>query len=295
MIARCFTPPNFRVVAVDESGRKQDWVTRAESEVALIERLEGDGWTVEAVKPYDFSTWEKRAAELGAKIEAERSKGDKPAFSSEQWRLLKHHLFEMFGDKCAYCEAVTTHVAAGDVEHYRPKARVDEEEDHPGYYWLAYETENLLPACEECNRARGKMNRFPVEEGTRAFDPDGLEEERPLLLNPYLDDAPLIHMRFAKTGHVEPLTEKGDSSVDIYHLKRPKLRQDREVGINNMLRDLEVAVFQRGLKIAVDDLLEELREGKREYLAALLSCLLTWVDEKKREYAEVDERLAAET
>lgn len=295
MIARCFTPPNFRVVAVDESGRKEEWITKAESEVALIERLEEDGWTIETISPYNFSTWEKRAAELNAQIEAEWNKGDKLKFSSKQWRQLKRHLFEMFGDKCAYCEALSTHVTPGDVEHYRPKARVDDDESHPGYYWLAYDTENLLPACEECNRARGKMNRFPVEEGTRAFDPNDLEEERPLLLNPYLDDAPLIHIRFVKSGHVEPLTEKGAKSVDIYHLKRAKLRRDREAGINNMLRDLEVAVHQRGPKAAVDDMLEELREGKREYLAALLSCLLIWVEEKKREYAEAGEIIAAES
>ena len=40
-----------------------------------------------------------------------------------------------YNHKCAYCERVTK----ADVEHYRPKKKVSEDADHPGYYWLCYE------------------------------------------------------------------------------------------------------------------------------------------------------------
>jgi hypothetical protein len=45
--------------------------------------------------------------------------------------------------KCALCESKVTHIAYGDVEHFRPKAAYRQSPDdplvRPGYYWLAYE------------------------------------------------------------------------------------------------------------------------------------------------------------
>lgn len=57
-------------------------------------------------------------------------------------------LLELFHYKCAYCES---RIEKCEVEHYRPKGRVDGSA-HPGYYWLAYEWENLYPSCESCNK-----------------------------------------------------------------------------------------------------------------------------------------------
>src|ERR1043166_3748097 len=48
-------------------------------------------------------------------------------------------LEELFHHKCAYCETQATAGFDWDVEHFRPKGRVLERADHPGYYWLAYE------------------------------------------------------------------------------------------------------------------------------------------------------------
>jgi uncharacterized protein (TIGR02646 family) len=292
MIARRFVPPNFTVVATDEDGHQRKWVTRGDSEDDVRRHLEAEDWTVESIAPYDFCTWLNRSAELLAKILEDKEAGLKLAFSREHWGVLKKHLFELFAGKCAYCEAFALHVTSGDVEHYRPKARVDGEPDHPGYYWLAYDPQNLLPACEMCNRARGKMNQFPVESGTRANDPAGVPAERPLLLNPYLD-APQLHIRFAKTGHVEGCTEKGKVSVIVYRLKRGELRRKREACFDDMARDLDANSFRNGLQAAVDDMLEDLRTGEREYSAALLSCLPRWLDERESEAAAVKANLAA--
>ena len=88
-----------------------------------------------------------------------------------------------FYGKCAYCESRIAENQPGDIEHFRPKNAVKDinnqnveinrghgNEPHPGYYWLAYSWQNLLPACRDCNsitRAKtkqrvGKGNRFPV-------------------------------------------------------------------------------------------------------------------------------------
>src|SRR5208282_1073044 len=93
-------------------------------------------------------------------------------------------------NKCAYCETrdVRSH---GVVEHYRPKlgwrqAREDNLQNGP-YFWLAYDWDNLLFACDMCNDAGHKQNLFPLADPAQratAANPD-IRNERPLLINPY--------------------------------------------------------------------------------------------------------------
>lgn len=72
-------------------------------------------------------------------------------FKSSYWKASKDQLkIESFG-KCAYCEADTSVVAHGDVEHYRPKSV---------YWWLAYCHDNYLYSCQICNQVF-KGNNFP--------------------------------------------------------------------------------------------------------------------------------------
>lgn len=70
---------------------------------------------------------------------------------------VKRAIESLFHDKCAYCE--THHGAGGpvDIEHFRPKGGVLEDDAHPGYWWLAMAWENLLYSCLDCNRMRGQV------------------------------------------------------------------------------------------------------------------------------------------
>ena len=130
-------------------------------------------------------------------------------FKSHRWKPAKKQLFAETGGKCAYCEAPTSTVAFGDVDHYRPKS---------SYWWLAYCYDNYLASCQLCNQ-RFKKDAFPIQNrkmrsptirrntrddyiaakaGTIAPDPLDKnrvnafirlhQQERPLLLNPYFDD-----------------------------------------------------------------------------------------------------------
>ncbi len=108
---------------------------------------------------------------------------------------VKDALIKLQHGKCCFCESQVTHVSAGDVEHFRPKAgfmqgdRPKEKLKKPGYYWLAYEWSNLLFSCEECNR-RGKKNLFPLqnpEERARSHS-DNLSAEMAIFVNPATDD-----------------------------------------------------------------------------------------------------------
>ncbi len=163
--------------------------------------------------------------------------------------LLRDALNQVYGFKCAYCESYFAGQPVA-VEHYRPKGAVVEgKEKLPGYYWLAATWTNLLPSCTDCNSprrqvieggkkvVRGKGNSFPLKPGTKRASKPGQEKlEKPLLLNPELDD-PERHIEFAveleRAGIIRPRlqkgkpSEKGAASIDVYALDRPQLTQAR--------------------------------------------------------------------
>lgn len=69
---------------------------------------------------------------------------------------VKAELIKAQHAKCCFCESKITHIAYGDVEHFRPKAGYRQHPDdplgRPGYYWLAYDWSNLYLACQLCNQ-----------------------------------------------------------------------------------------------------------------------------------------------
>ena len=68
---------------------------------------------------------------------------------------LKKALTVLFHGKCAYCESRYAGSQPMDVEHWRPKGKVETANgEYPGYYWLAATWANLLPSCIDCNRSR---------------------------------------------------------------------------------------------------------------------------------------------
>jgi hypothetical protein len=94
----------------------------------------------------------RRRIELAAQLLGAFARGEL-AFTSanSHWKTAKQQLKRESHGKCAYCEAPTTSVAHGDVEHFRPKAR---------YWWLAYCYDNYLFACQICNQ-QYKSDNFP--------------------------------------------------------------------------------------------------------------------------------------
>jgi hypothetical protein len=135
-------------------------------------------------------------------------------------------------DKCGFCESKVTHVAFGDVEHFRPKAAFRATQGdaltRPGYYWLAYEWTNLLFACEPCNR-RHKGNLFPlVDEAMRARShTDDITRETPLFIDPTAED-PTAHIGF-REEYPYPIggSPRGDATLRALGLDRPELVERR--------------------------------------------------------------------
>ncbi|ROL66120.1 hypothetical protein BK634_25270 [Pseudomonas chlororaphis] len=167
-------------------------------------------------------------------------------FTAYKHPTVKAALSALFHDKCAYCETRIVGSFA-DIEQFRPKASVSEARDHPGYWWLANSWENLLIACQSCNRKSlsaanksegqgpiGKHNRFPlIDESKRAFTPStDLSVEQPLLLNPTFDD-PISHLTFSDEGLVFSETERGNATISILGLNRPNLANERHKTAKN--------------------------------------------------------------
>lgn len=162
----------------------------------------------------NVSELDRVRAYMRATLPAPRAR--KPfAFSAYKHEAVKQRLEELFHRKCAYCESSYASQAPVDVEHFRPKGRVEGEPQHPGYWWLAAEWTNLLPSCLDCNRRRkqlvpritndlkllwenmqtGKKDCFPIA-GVRAqAEEKDFSAERALLLDPTRDE-PDEHLEY---------------------------------------------------------------------------------------------------
>lgn len=153
------------------------------------------------------------------------------------------------GGKCAYCEKDLREEAA-HVDHFRPHGSVINNSGtrlYPGYYWLAYQWENLYMSCLACNSSH-KKDSFPlvVEEDRARSHHDDINNEEPLLIDPGKEgDNPRNHIRFRLDLPEAYLdSEKGKKTIEILKLdneeKRPNLIKDRLKVINRLIMIREI-------------------------------------------------------
>lgn len=208
----------------------------------------------------------------------------KQGYSVYSGKSVRKTLIKMFRGKCAYCESKITAIYNGDIEHFRPKGKIQNANpSRPGYFWLASEWENLLFACPFCNQTNthefrngnnieeavfGKLDQFPLETEThrlkythgiiyltdsttykQAFD---LEESERLLLNPCKDDNVQKYFKFNDDGAIisnDGLTDfeerKAQTSILTYALHRLPLTIAREEKI------IQVKAQIRRVEIAI--------------------------------------------
>ncbi|MEZ4405372.1 MAG: hypothetical protein R3A52_02595 [Polyangiales bacterium] len=184
--------------------------------------------------------------------------------------------------KCAFCESSFDHVSYGDVEHFRPKGGFRQRRRgalrRPGYYWLAYAWENLLVACEVCNRSF-KRNWFPLEHRSpRARGPNAdLSRERPRLVNPATED-PAAHITFHDHLAVaHPGDVRGRASIRAYGLNRKTIRTRRRDFIDKLGTLLDAAeelppASPKARKVR--DLLRRVCDPSHEYSAMIRAYLV---------------------
>jgi hypothetical protein len=174
----------------------------------------------------------------------------------ETWTKFKSHMAPATFGKCGYCEVnvVAVDRFKGDVEHYRPKGRVDRLVVEPdgtmkvqplftsGYHWLAYSWSNYILTCNPCNSAH-KRNFFPLRAEPAAAPVEGNEAtEDALLLNPFGRRDPTKHLVFDHLGVVGPRkgSEYGAATIAVCGLSRSPLEKKRRQVANLMQRHLDV-------------------------------------------------------
>jgi hypothetical protein len=198
----------------------------------------------------------------------------KPAFRAYKSDDVTQALERLFHKKCAYCESSYRAVVSIQVEHFRPKNRVDGEASHPGYWWLAATWENLLPSCVHCNGVEyfaihsvtgepaytqlakgslfklGKYDFFPIG-GIRAFkDSDSLDGEDARLVNPTRMD-PSKHLVWIIEGGLSLIAPihtpgagwdpHGSETYRTFGLNRQGLVEERTALLRRMMKDIVLA------------------------------------------------------
>ena len=216
-----------------------------------VDRLEAE---IQAAKP----SWLARARK---KTEQNRAAG-KYVATGDIWSEIKQVFVTHQRRKCAFCERqLGSDGIEWDVEHFRPKRRVDEWKppsevglptgapDARGYFALALDPRNYLVACKPCNSTH-KGNFFPIA-GVRmaaADDVDEVRVERPYLLNPLdpEDEAPedLIGFRGVNPRLVADSVEgrrRAEITIEVLGLDRADLELER----CRLVMDMWMALLQR--------------------------------------------------
>lgn len=178
---------------------------------------------VEACKPVN---WDADSRTWLAVIKGAKDKSAKFKSLGSVWSTFKPNFVLQFGDKCWYSE-VPRIGTDFNVDHFRPKGAVKtgkgiyatklltggKRQNHPGYWWLAFEAQNYRYSCQYANQPRdkgGKHDYFPlIDESTRVWRSCSFKahaKEQVYLLDPCVvadiellsfDKSPgLVHSRF---------------------------------------------------------------------------------------------------
>ncbi len=148
---------------------------------------------------------------------------------------LRNALWAVGHTKCWYSEA-SLQECEGHVEHYRPKKRLHGA-GHDGYWWRAFDWENLRLAHPTVNRRKtdyltgkraGKGSYFPLrDEARRAKSRADEANEEPVLLDPVIPTDTRLICFSGESGAPRPtyskeqnewFHERAEQSIDYFHL-----------------------------------------------------------------------------
>ncbi|MGO7919434.1 hypothetical protein ACC755_09735 [Rhizobium ruizarguesonis] len=220
---------------------------------------------------------------LSTQLRADFKAGIRKPKTGSHYTAFKEILKKTHKNKCCYCEASLDR-QHGDVEHFRPKQKVTDEDhrvqtvtvdgqviDHPGYFWLAYDLDNLLLSCAKCNQAskdangeegnsqtKGKWNRFPLEnpQDRACLNGKELTDESPLLIHPLFDTI-TDHLKLASTGILGAKTKKGEITIRVLDLNSENLVKSRRTAFRDGSEVLVRLITNR-----VNNKFDEAREDK---------------------------------
>lgn len=246
-----------------------------DAEAATIAKANEEGWTPE---------------QQAEKVEVAKAKARKKAISARSniWGQLSTILSKRSHGKCWYCESNELR-SDNPVDHFRPKGKVAECPDHPGYWWLAFDWENYRFACTYCNSRRvdvdtagGKQDHFPVftpPDWNKSEEQNNVE--KPKLLDP-VDEDDYKLLTFNKNGEACPNCsneeseeyQKAKESVEKFHLNHEPTRKARKAirqKIKQIIADTNDLLVQ-----GIDMKSRQIKSNKKELIKLIRpSCTTT--------------------
>lgn len=188
---------------------------------------------------------------------------------------VRRSIEKLTNNRCAYCGTKDARNTV-QIEHFRPKQELITDREtsiKPGYYWLAAEWGNLLPACQYCNISKnsevienntlvdkkfGKGNYFSVllEDRASPLLINREAAELALLFDPCIDDPNELFIyvqdNIGGEGYliVQPNIDmidpykiaKAKYSISILGLNHPvlaKKRLDKVIGCSRAIEELK--------------------------------------------------------
>lgn len=247
----------------------------------------------------EMTQWNEKWATNPLPHDAKLKAKEKPKINDRIYKGQKEDFYMdpqgPFRGRCAYCEVDIYSSHHGDIEHFRPKGAVKgsdgksirvvingSEQDHPGYYWLAYDWENLLPSCQLCNepssarsdgRPIGKRNFFPLKNNAYATRAGEETHEDPLFINPCKTE-PDDHLGLDSTGVLYSKTDAGQACIDYFGLNERGLPNERRTSYKyakNIALELVGEIGRDPNSQRVIELLEEVQNlqcGSRPFTLA---------------------------
>ena len=159
------------------------------------------------------------------KTKAEKQTIKKFEFASSIYGhpTVKQALIEAQYQKCCFCESKIG--IDGDIEHFRPKGAYKQGRSlhYPGYYWLAYEWDNLYLSCTGCNQ-RQKQNHFPLEDPTKRATnhTQSLDLEQPLFIDLGKENPEEFIFFHGEIAHPVNQNKRGRVTIDSLGLNETK-------------------------------------------------------------------------
>jgi hypothetical protein len=194
------------------------------------------------------------------------------------WSRVKVTLEDSSNRKCWYTES-TNPGCVNDVDHFRPKGRVDDEVGNLKYwYWyLAFDPENYRLSCQLANRPNvnpllngtgGKHHHFPLlNNQAHATDKAGIVNESHVLLDPCVEaDCKLLQFQPDGRPVVAPRFQadataclRVETSKLLLNLDYPTFNEDREK-LYNKIKEIVDRGDGYGPGQARSDIQDDLRD-----------------------------------
>jgi hypothetical protein len=210
---------------------------------------------------------------------------------NRHWSPIKEYLEKMSNRKCWYTESKNPGFP-NEVEHFRPKGRVEENGSIKHWYWfLAFNPDNYRLSCQFPNRLSrnpllgatgGKGDKFPlVDELKYANTRFRRDNETPILLDP------------CNENDVNLLIFNPDGRPALSPLYRADLVAKERVEMSSLLLNLDYSTFNEERESLYNKIREAVLAGDAEPentgLISYLSGQLNELMDKDSEYSKAAE------